>query len=294
MSDPARGIGRLTVGNLAFDPESGDLAGPTGSARIAPQPASLLALLASRPGALVSRDEVREHLWPGGKVEFEQGIAFAVREIRRAIEAVGGDPALLETIPKRGFRVGANEASPPTLAKVETASPAAATSSSAPPRRVDSPRLLLLPVAVVLIVAAIGLRFALSPSTTFAIPSVVVFPHDVEDDTHEEMARALGFELTTALTRSVAGRMGVVGPTGSARLAGPDDTEGARATLGACLVVSGGMRAHTTDSVIVFTQIVRASDRVHVWARVDTVRLATPGVVVPGIVDGVEGAAGRC
>jgi DNA-binding winged helix-turn-helix (wHTH) protein/TolB-like protein len=267
----------LAFGALRFDPASGELTGPAGVERIAPQPASLLALLASRPGAVVGRDEIREHLWPGGKVEFEQGIAFAVREVRRAIESVGGDPAVLETIPKRGFRLIVTSAVP--------AHP------SRPARRMPTRRLVALVAAVVVVVVAFASALARDPGRPAV---VVVFEHATEDPAYATLARDVGFELTAALTRAFAGRLGIIGPMGTASLAGPDDTDGARASLGACLVVSGGLRAVGPDSVVVFTQVVRTLDRVHAWARQDTVAVTAAATVVPGVVGGVEESASAC
>ena len=89
---------------LRFDEASGDLVGAEATIRLAPQPAALFSLLVLRLDEVVTRREITHHLWPNGKVEFEQGIAFAVREIRKAIDAAGGDSQLLQTIPKRGYR----------------------------------------------------------------------------------------------------------------------------------------------------------------------------------------------
>jgi DNA-binding winged helix-turn-helix (wHTH) protein len=270
---------RLSVGALSFDPESGELSGPAGIERIAPKPASLLVLLASRAGEVVSRDEIRDHLWPGGKVEFEQGIAFAVREVRKAIESAGGDPAVLETIPKRGLRI---------------AQPRAHSVPTAPRRRADSWRVVLPPLVAIGVLAAVGLGIASMRRPATRLPAVVVFTHDAEDEPHAELARAVGYELTTALTQTFEGRLGIIGPTGTASLSGPDDTDGARAALGACLVVSGGIRAVGRDSIVVFTQIVRTLDRVHAWATQDTVPASSAASVVPRIVDGVASARGSC
>jgi DNA-binding winged helix-turn-helix (wHTH) protein/TolB-like protein len=298
MSGSVHGSGRLSIGVLSFDPESGDLAGPAGIERIAPQPASLLALLAARMGEVVSRNEIRDHLWPGGKVEFEQGIAFAVREVRKAIETAGGDPTVLETIPRRGLRlVSSSPRLPmtgPWTGSAESPSTASPESQAVPPRRVDSPRVLLLPIAAVVLVATVGLGVALRREPPFDMPSVVVFVHDTEGVAHEELAQAVGFELTTALTRAFAGRLGVVGPTGTSTLAGPDDTRGARGSLGACLVVSGDIRAVGVDSVVVFTQVVRTRDRVHTWADLDTVPTRMAAGVVARVVEGVEQSAASC
>jgi DNA-binding winged helix-turn-helix (wHTH) protein/TolB-like protein len=287
MSDAGGGARRVGVGDLGFDAESGELVGPDGLSRLAPQPASLLALLASRPGELVTRDEIRERLWPGGRVEFEQGIAFAVREVRKAIESVGGDPAVLETIPKRGFRLNG-----PGSATAAMSVPAAMPPTR--PRRANSLSLVLPPLGAVAVIALIGLGVSTMGRPPADLPAVVVFVHDTEDDGHVELAQALGYELTTALTRAFDGRLGIIGPTGSAVLSGPNDTEGARASLGACLVVSGGIRAVGADSVVVFTQVVRTLDRVHAWASQDTVRTSAVATVVPIAIEGVESAASAC
>ena len=282
MSEAGGRALHLAVDALRFDPESGELTGPAGRSRLAPQPASLLTMLASRPGELVTRDEIRERLWPGGRVEFEQGIAFAVREVRRAIEAAGGDPALLETIPKRGYRLKS-----PNV-------PATTTTPTHRPRHASSLRLVVPPLGAVAVIAAIGLGISTMGRRAADLSAVVVFVHDTEEDRHVELSRALGYELTTALTRAFEGRLGIIGPTGSAVLSGPNDTEGARASLGACLVVSGGIRAAGNDSVVVFTQVVRTLDRVHAWASQDTVMPSAAGSVVSAIVAGVESAAGAC
>ncbi len=283
MSEAGDDARRLLVGTLGFDPRSGELTGPGGVARIPPQPASLLGLLASRPGEVVTRDEIREHLWSGGKVEFEQGIAFAVREVRKAIESAGGDPAMLETIPKRGFRLTAPGAPP-----VSEPPPNARAS------RANSVRLVLPPLAAVAVVVAIGIGISMIGRPRADPPSVVVFVHDAEAGVDSVLAEAIGYEVTTALTRAFQGRLGIVGPTGTSVLTGPDDTEGARASLGACLVVSGGIRAVGTDSVVVFTQVVRTGDRVHAWASLDTVAVGGTAALVPVVVAGVESAAEAC
>jgi DNA-binding winged helix-turn-helix (wHTH) protein len=288
-----RAEGPFRVGALEFRPASGELVGPASTCRVAPQPSSLLTLLAARAGRVVTRDEIREHLWPQGKVEFEQGIAFAVREIRKAIEEAGGDPAVLETIPKRGFRL--NPASEPAARRAPAApQTGSASDAGADPRPSSlSPRRLRGPVvglALALVVFA-AIRLA-TPDT----PVVALFAHVAgPEPAAGSVSRNLSSALTTALTDALAGTAGVVGPTGTADLTGPDDTQGARERLGACLVTSGSVEAFGIDSVLVFTQIVRSSDRVHVWARLDTVAIVDAiERVVPAVTDGVNGALDAC
>jgi DNA-binding response OmpR family regulator len=51
---------------LTFDPAGGEVCRGGEVHRLEPQPAALLALLASRPGELVTHDEIVRHLWPSG------------------------------------------------------------------------------------------------------------------------------------------------------------------------------------------------------------------------------------
>jgi DNA-binding winged helix-turn-helix (wHTH) protein/tetratricopeptide (TPR) repeat protein len=69
------------------------------------QPWRALVLLASQPGRLVTRDELRRAVWPEGThVDFERGINFCVSQVRHAL----GDPArashFIETVPRQGYR----------------------------------------------------------------------------------------------------------------------------------------------------------------------------------------------
>ena len=69
------------------------------------QPWKALVLLVSRPGRLVTREELRQALWPDGThVDFDRGINFCLNQVRNAL----GDPArashFIETLPRLGYR----------------------------------------------------------------------------------------------------------------------------------------------------------------------------------------------
>jgi DNA-binding winged helix-turn-helix (wHTH) protein len=233
---------------LNFDEASGNLVGAEATIRLAPQLAALFSLLALRLDEVVTRREITNHLWPNGRVEFEQGIAFAVREIRKAIDAAGGDSQLLQTIPKRGLRLRSPRQG---LAAQEP-------EAQQPSRYARGGAFALITVAVLFGVLALR-------AITDLLPVLAIFEHEPGeglDGTH--VAEALGFELTTVLTAELGGRLGVLGPTGTSTVAGPEDTDAVRSAPGACLVISGQIRLIAGDSAVVFTQIVRTSDRVHV------------------------------
>jgi DNA-binding winged helix-turn-helix (wHTH) protein len=75
------------------------------SVRIQPQPFKLLCLLTSRPGTLITREEIQAALWKNETfVDFEQGVNFAIKQVREALGDRGEDSLYVQTVPKRGYR----------------------------------------------------------------------------------------------------------------------------------------------------------------------------------------------
>jgi len=101
-----------------FDPTTGEAVAGGRVTRLEPQPATLLALLASRPGELVTHADIRRHLWPDGRhVDYAASIHYAMRQVRRALGDPAGGPADIETLPRRGYRLReASVVSPPAVA----------------------------------------------------------------------------------------------------------------------------------------------------------------------------------
>jgi DNA-binding winged helix-turn-helix (wHTH) protein/tetratricopeptide (TPR) repeat protein len=74
-----------------------------------PQPFKILALLVSRAGELVTRDEIQTQVWGKGTfVDFEHGLNFAVQKIRAVLQDDADSPRYIETLPRRGYRFVAN------------------------------------------------------------------------------------------------------------------------------------------------------------------------------------------
>src|SRR6516162_7749769 len=83
--------------------------------RLQVQPFQVLALVVQRPGELVSRDELRDKLWPDNTfVDFDDGLNTAVRKLRQVLHDSPDHPQYIETLPRRGYRF---------IAPVTTASP---------------------------------------------------------------------------------------------------------------------------------------------------------------------------
>jgi Tol biopolymer transport system component/DNA-binding winged helix-turn-helix (wHTH) protein len=85
--------------------------------RLVGQPFEILAMLLARPGELVTREELRERLWPGDTfVDFDHGLNAAVNKLREALCDSADSPRYVETLPRRGYRfIGNIEGSRPAM-----------------------------------------------------------------------------------------------------------------------------------------------------------------------------------
>ena len=95
----------LRFGTFELDEEAGQLRKDGVPVRLPPQAFRLLALLASRPGELISRDEIRQQLWGEDTyVDFDQGVNFCIKQVRSVLRDDADRPLYVETVPKRGYR----------------------------------------------------------------------------------------------------------------------------------------------------------------------------------------------
>jgi adenylate cyclase len=73
--------------------------------RLQEQPFKILAILLAHPGEVVTRDELRETLWPQNQYgDFDHGINVAIAKIREALGDSSEEPQFVETVGRRGYR----------------------------------------------------------------------------------------------------------------------------------------------------------------------------------------------
>lgn len=73
--------------------------------KIQDQPFRVLVLLLDRAGEIVTREELRQKLWPEGTfVDFDGSLNVILKKLRAAIDDSSDNPVFIETIPRRGYR----------------------------------------------------------------------------------------------------------------------------------------------------------------------------------------------
>ena len=99
------------------------------------QPFQVLVALLERPKEVVTREELRQRLWPQDTfVDFDHGLNTAMVKLRDVLGDSASKPQFIETIAKRGYRfLGAAEAisDQPAPAEAQPSAPAEAISSPA-------------------------------------------------------------------------------------------------------------------------------------------------------------------
>src|SRR5689334_720376 len=74
-------------------------------AKLQRQPFQVLELLLERAPGIVSREEIRRHVW-GDEVHIDakQSINFCIRQIRLALGDTSAKSRFIETLPRQGYR----------------------------------------------------------------------------------------------------------------------------------------------------------------------------------------------
>jgi two-component system, OmpR family, phosphate regulon response regulator OmpR len=93
--------GPVRIGTARFDLARGELIGPNGAIRLTGGEAALLTALASRPGEILSREEITAAL--GTDDTGERAVDVQVTRLRRKIEADPREPRFLHTVRGRGY-----------------------------------------------------------------------------------------------------------------------------------------------------------------------------------------------
>jgi len=96
---------RLRFGVFEVDLRAGELHKQGVRLRLQEQPFQVLAMLLERPGETVTRDELRNRLWPADTfVDFDHGVNKAVNRIRGVLGDSATNPRFVETVARRGYR----------------------------------------------------------------------------------------------------------------------------------------------------------------------------------------------
>ncbi len=189
---PVLPTARLHFGPFELDVQSGELFKFGQKLKLQGQPIQILSILLEKPGALVTREELRQRLWPAETfVDFDHGLNTSIRKLRAALGDEAETPQYIETLPRRGYRfVGAKatedvehtsvaEPSVSTTANEAAArfadsAASAGTVASAPSKKTHRAWLSYRPLLVALLVTAFATLGFLLLRSARSLPNRIV------------------------------------------------------------------------------------------------------------------------
>ena len=150
MSLPPITPARKTIrfGVFEVDLAAGELRKNGNRIRLQEQPFQILVCLLDRAGEVITREDLRQKLWPADTfVDFDHSLNTAINKLREALGDSASSPRYVETLARRGYRFlapveGTNlkpQDSPPALTPAVTPVPAGANPEASFHRELEVP-----------------------------------------------------------------------------------------------------------------------------------------------------------
>jgi len=237
----------------------GTAAAGAGSAKVLlrEQPFQILRILVERQGTIVTRQEIRQVLWPNDTVvEFDRSINVAMTILRKALADDADHPKYIETLARRGYRL---------IAPVE--------SHQQEPRASRYPRNAAVLGASAVLLAVVGyiswphFRDVTPPQSKRIMLAVLPFENLTGDPNKEYLADGLTEETISRLGRLDPNQLGVIGRTsvmGYKHKGERLDQIGR--DLSVQYVLENSLR-QSGDHLRITSQLLQTKDQSHLWSH---------------------------
>src|SRR6266436_3269639 len=281
MNESTNQAERVRFGEFELNLRTGELcsigtaAVGAGSAKVLlrEQPFQILRILVERQGNIVTRQEIRQILWPNDTVvEFDRSINVAMTILRKALADDADHPKYIETLARRGYRLIAPvERQRSSPAARDLLEPRADALPDPRPRKYSRKAAILGASAVVL--AVVGyvswphVRDVTPPQSQRIMLAVLPFENLTGDPNKEYLADGLTEETISRLGRLDPNQLGVIGRTsvmGYKHKGERVDQIGR--DLSVQYVLENSLR-QSGDHLRITSQLLQTKDQSHLWSH---------------------------
>ncbi len=270
----------FSVGPNRVDPGRNLVVTPDGEISLEPKIMDVLQLLAAHPGEVLSRERIIDAVW-GRSFGADESLTRAVSLLRKAFRDAGHPGEIIETIPKRGYRLvtppaaaPATDAAVSSRAKPEPDAPASASAS-------NNTRRWFIPagaLATVLLLAAVVI---IGMTTRWGAPalerSIAVLPFTMEgpDEERAYLGRVVPGEIIDILSQLKG--MEVIARNSSFTFEPDADILDVGRKLGVAHVLTGAVKEEGANIHVSATLANARTGRV-IWTLSDTTRFTPENV----------------
>ena len=252
----------LSFGIFKIDLKTRELRKAGIKQKLAPQPFQVLQALLERPGEVVTREQLRDLLWPDHTfVDYDLALKKAINRLREVLGDSADNPRFIETIPRQGYRFL------PQVQAVDSSGPSP--TAKARVRWKLAAGLACAVAAALLLAFNVGkLRTRIfAYSRALEIRSIAVLP--LENLSNDPSQEYFSDGITDALTTDLAqiGSLRVISRTSAMQFKGSKkNLPQIGRDLNVDAIVEGTV-SRAEGHVRITAQLIQASSDHHLWAR---------------------------
>ena len=250
------------LGELRIDPKAGEAAGPGGREKLDPKVIDVLVMLAQNAREVVLREELLARLWPNVVVS-DEVLSRCIYELRKQLSLAGGSEQykdMIETVPKRGYRLNAD------VAPIQSPAEARPANRSKPWLFSAAIGIIVAVVLAIVVSQRMTKAPALSPPAATKADSIAVLPFvDMSEGKDQGyLADGISEEILNRLANAEGLR--VIARTSSFSLRDPSlNVAQIARKLDVSHVLEGSIR-RSGDHIRITTQLIWASNSSHLWS----------------------------
>ncbi len=277
MGSPVLAPKRVRFGVYEVDLRALELRKNGLKVRLQDQPFQILAMLLERPGEVVTREDLRQKLWPADTfVDFDHSLNTAINKIREALGDSADIPRYVETLPRRGYRFIAPVEAPGRAATREPPSPEGPPAPDSVPGPAPSPAAVSLAaglaIGVILLMVAATVYLLARRSSVIDSVAVLPFAGPAADPATQELTDGITENLIHNLSQ--VPNLRVIAFSSTNRYRGRlDDLQAVGRELGARAVLTGKV-IERSGGLDIRMELVDVEDRSHIWGGQYEGRLA--------------------
>ncbi|MGD8641302.1 MAG: winged helix-turn-helix domain-containing protein [Gammaproteobacteria bacterium] len=258
------------IDDWRVSPREGLLTRGNETVRLEPKAMEVLVYFASRPGEVITREELERDVWHGALVGYE-AVTNTVIKLRKALQDNARQPRFITTVPKVGYQLIAPVTYPGDNDSAETTmaiggQPTAGTSRRASSSPAHKYGIVAASLAVIVLLGLIWL-WPGGKDNHVATPSILVLPFENlgDDPTQHYLADGITEDIITDLSR-LSNIMVIAGNSSSRFKEKPMSAQEIGTDINVMYVLKGSVR-RLSDKVRVNVQLVNVETGFNAWAQ---------------------------